>query len=108
MVRSSAKLVTVGHIPREISRHVYFFLKEESGNLEGFIFSGKCRPSPILVGELEITLMLSFKSPRYFTHQKIKKLFAQLFSWDFEAKNADEAKFKTNNEDSEVVKPKKL
>ena len=75
--------------------------------MEGFIFSGKYRPSPILTGRLEINLMLSFKSPRYFTHQKIKKFLAQLFSWDFEAKNDNEAKFKTNNEDSEVVKPKK-
>ena len=28
---------TVGHIPREISKHVFFFLKEENGRIEGTV-----------------------------------------------------------------------
>ena len=60
--------------------------------------------------------MLSFESPRYLTHQKIKNFLAQLYSWDFDAKNDDPTEVQNEeaieiiieeNEDSEVVKPKK-
>ena len=60
MVRNSTKLVTVGHIPREISKHVYFFLKEKGGIKKGFVFFTKYGFSPIPAGGLEIPLMLSF------------------------------------------------
>ena len=33
-VRNPGKLATLGHIPREISRHAYFFLKEEGRKVE--------------------------------------------------------------------------
>ena len=80
IVGNPVKLATAGHIPREISRHVYFFLKEEGGKVEGFVYSTKYRPSPIPAGGLEIPLMLSFKSPRYLAHQKMKNFLAQLYS----------------------------
>ena len=35
LVGQPPQLKTVGHIPREISRHVFFFLKEENGRIEG-------------------------------------------------------------------------
>ena len=38
------QIKTVGHIPREISRHVYFFLKEENGNIDGTVKSLEYRP----------------------------------------------------------------
>ena len=31
----SGKLGTVGHIPREVSRHTYFYIKEEGGRTDG-------------------------------------------------------------------------
>ena len=65
MVQNPAKLATIGHITRGILRHVYFFLKEEGGKVEGFVFSTKHRPSPIPAGGLEIPLLLRFKNPRY-------------------------------------------
>ena len=37
---------TVGHIPREISRHVYYFIKTEDGFANGSVISIKYRPSP--------------------------------------------------------------
>ena len=61
IVRYPAKLATVGHIPWEISRRVYFSPKEEGGKVESFVFSIKYRASPILAGGLEIPLTLSFK-----------------------------------------------
>ena len=65
LVRS---IVTVGHILREISRHCYFFLKEEGGEINGNVFSTTHQPSPIPYGGLEIPLVLRFQSPKYVTN----------------------------------------
>ena len=56
---------TVEHIPREISRHIYFFLGDENGHIDGTVKSIDYRPSPIPAGGLEIPLTLSFKSLHY-------------------------------------------
>ena len=54
---------TVGHIPREISRYVYFFIKEENGNVSGTLKSLKYKPpSPIPSGGLEVPLLLKFSA----------------------------------------------
>ena len=53
-------LITVGHIPREISRHVHFFIKTEGGKVIGHVKSLTYRPSPIPSGGLEIPLQLTF------------------------------------------------
>ena len=47
--------VVVGHIPREISRAIWFFL-EKGGTVTGKVFEERCRPSPIPKGGLEILL----------------------------------------------------
>ena len=122
MVVNPEKLSTVGHIPREISRHVYYFLKEIGRKVDGHVFFTQYRPSPIPAGGLEIPLLLNFKSPRYITHQKMKDFLSKLYSWDFEGRadtededdeeNDDEINFvieEGNDEDesSEVIKPKK-
>ena len=39
MVYISQQLKTVEHVPREISRHAFFFLKEENGKVDGFAIS---------------------------------------------------------------------
>ena len=38
---------TVGHIPREISRYIYFFIKEENGKVFEILKLLKCKASPI-------------------------------------------------------------
>ena len=53
---------TVGHIPREISRYIYFFIKEENGNVSGTLKSLKYKPSPIPSGGLEVLLLLKFSA----------------------------------------------
>lgn len=78
MVGSPDMLKTVGHIPREISRHTYFFLKEEGGTIDGIV---QYRPSPIPAGGLEIPLLLTFKSRRYITHTKMKEFVTTLYSY---------------------------
>ena len=47
--------VTVGHIPRELSRYVYFFL-HEGGSVTGTVASINPRVSPIPEGGLEIPI----------------------------------------------------
>ena len=115
MVRDPGKLATLGHVPMDISRYVYFFLEEETGKWR-ILFSPHNRPSQIPAGRLEIPLMLSFKSPWYFTHQKMKNVLVQLYFWNFETENDDETEVQgkevteiiiKEDEDSEVVKPKK-
>ena len=56
-------LITAGHIPREISRHLHFFIKTEDGKVIviGHVKSLTYRPSPIPSGGLEIPLELTFK-----------------------------------------------
>ena len=39
MVDILPQLKTVGHVPREISRHIFFFLKEGNGKADGFVYS---------------------------------------------------------------------
>ena len=53
---------TDGHIPHEISRYVYFFIKEGGGRVYGKLKSLKYNFSPILSGGLEVPLLLKFES----------------------------------------------
>ena len=71
MVGRPQQLKTVGHITREISRLVYFFLTEENGQIDGTVHSVNYRPSPIPAGGFEIPLILNFKS-HYITHIKMQ------------------------------------
>ena len=75
-IKSGESVVTIGHIPREISRHCFFFLKKEGGKNNGNVFSTTYRTSTILSGDSP-----GFASSRYVTHCKIKK-FAQTI-YDF-------------------------
>ena len=72
MVDIPLRLKTVGHVPKEISRHIFFFSKEENGKVDGFVYSTQYQPSPIPAGRLEIPLKITFKSPNFITHQKMK------------------------------------
>ena len=74
----SGKLETVGHILREVSRDTYFYIKEEGGRIDCSDLSTRYRPSPIPSGELEILLKMTFRRPRYITHQKMKGFMTKL------------------------------
>ena len=78
----SGKLETLGHIQREVSRHTCFYIKEEVGRINGSVFSKHYRPSPNPSGGLEIPLMMTFRSPRYITHQKMKDFMTKLYCYD--------------------------
>ena len=89
---------TVGHFPREISRHIYFFLKDEHGHTDGTVKSIDYRPSPILDGGLEIPLTLNFKFPRYITHTKMKEVMSTLYSLDYNGNKDERGKSSSDKE----------
>ena len=90
--------VTVGHIPREISRFVYFFLHEQ-GAIFGTVVDTEPRISPIPEGGLEIKLFLNFTHPVERILNRMKELVVkqlsrledtfQLSSGDEEDENED-------------------
>ena len=62
--------VTVGHIPREISRYVYYFLR--SGAVSGTVADTQYKPSPIPAGGLKVPLWLRFTHPKMWTIDQLK------------------------------------
>ena len=58
-----------GHIPREILRYIYFFIKQEGDRVHGKLKSLKCKPSPIPSGGLEVPLLLFFRFRRRFSRK---------------------------------------
>ena len=104
-------------MPREILKHIFFFLKEENGNVDGFVCSLQYQPSRIPAGGLEIPLKLTFKTPSFKAHQKSKVFLTNLYLYNYEGKaetdedDDTEFHFKIANkdldddkeEDSEVV-----
>ena len=86
----------VGHIPRESSRHCYFFLKEEGGEINGNVFRTTYRPLPIPSGGLEIPLVLGFQSTKYVTQFKNKKFVQTLYDYRYTG-----TKFDSSDEEPE-------
>lgn len=88
--------VTVGHIPRELSRFVHYFL-HEGGVVTGIVASTEHRVSPIPEGGLEIPIQMTFshKSKRIankmktFVDNQIVKM-AETFRMDDEENNDEE------------------
>ena len=83
------KLETVGHILREVSRHVFLLIGEEGGRIDDFVLQTRCSHSPIPGGGLKITLILTFRSLRYNTHQKIKYIMSKVYCDDHEPDNVE-------------------
>ena len=74
---------TVGHIPREISRHVYYFIAAEGGSISGTVMSTDYRHSPIPSGGLEIPLKLQFSANSKEVYQKMKWFVEKLYNYEF-------------------------
>ena len=81
---------TVGHIPREISRHTYFFLTEEGGQVCGTVMSVVYRSSPIPGGGLEIPLNLTFKCNEATTVIKMKNFVREMYDYNYLEKMDDD------------------
>ena len=74
---------TVGHIPREISRYVYFFIKQESGNVSGTLKSLKYKPSPIPSGGLEVPLLLKFSARDKWVVDTMEEFVLNFYSYEY-------------------------
>ena len=61
----------------------YLLLQEGEGErIDTSVLSTRYRPSPIPSGGIEIPLMMTFRSPRYITHQKMKDFMTKLYCYD--------------------------
>ena len=92
-------LVTVAHIPREISRFAYFFLHEQ-GAISGTAVDTEPRISPIPEGGLEIRFLLNFTHPvERLLHRMEELVVKQLSRLEdtFQLSSGDE---KDENEDN--------
>ena len=81
--RSFNSLITVEHIPREISRHVHFFIKTEGGKVIGHVKSLTYRPSPIPSGGLEIPLQLTFTCDDKLNLDLMNGFVKSLYDWNY-------------------------
>ena len=74
--------ITVGHIPREISRHSYF-MKEE-GEISGHLVSTNYKPSPIPAGGLEVPLLLTLYVKNEQIFEKMKEFVTTLYDYEYD------------------------
>ena len=72
---------TMGHIPREISRYIYFFIKDENGKVfDTFV---KYKVSPIPSGGLEVSLPLSFSCKERWVINTIEMFVEEFYSFEY-------------------------
>ena len=73
--------ITVGHVPMELSRFIWFFI-DLGGNVTGRVIDIKPRRSPIPSAGLEIKLMLTFSG----TNQEIMnkmRTFIRCYEYEY-------------------------
>ena len=90
---------TVGHIPREISRYVYFFIKQEGGKVYGRLKSLKYKASPIPSGGLEVPLLLKFKCDEKWVLDAMEEFVNNFYLYDFAGNLVDD---KDEDDESEI------
>ena len=73
----------ISHVPKEISRYVYFFIKKENWKITGNIKLLNYKSSPIPSGGLEIPLQLTFSCPVEWVRDKMKDFIDDFYSYDF-------------------------
>ena len=76
-------LINVGHTPREISRHVHFFIKTEGAKIIGHVKSLTYRPSTTPPRGLEIPLQLTFTCDDKLTLDLMNGLVKSLYDWNY-------------------------
>ena len=99
---------TVGHVPREISRYIYFFIKKENGKITGNVKSLNYRPSAIPSGGLDIPLQLTFSCPMEWVRDKMKDFIDNFYTYDFTGilhndKSSDDSDIEIDLESVDVV-----
>ena len=89
-------LITVGHIPHEISRHVNSFIKTEGGKVIGHAKSLTYRMSTRPSGVLEIPLQFTFTCDDKLTLDLMNGFMKRLYDWNYTGLVQD-----NNNEDDD-------
>ena len=69
-----------------ILKVIFYFLKEENRKVDGFEYSTQYQLFPIPGWGLEIPPKLTFESPNFITHRKMKGFMTNLYSYDYKAK----------------------
>ena len=95
-------MVTVGHVPLEISRLCFYFLQDEGSVISGKVVDTRPRRSSISSAGLEVKLMLKF-SGRAGTVDVMKQQIRQKYSWDYTGAPADQLQ-----ESITIPRPKKM
>ena len=75
--------MTVGHNPREVWRHVHFFIKTEGGKVNGHVKSLTFKPSTIPSGGLEIPLQSTFSFGQRETLNIMNIFVNSLYDWNY-------------------------
>ena len=86
--------MTVGQIPREISRHCFYFI-QEGGSISGQLLSTNWKVSPIPAGGLEVPLLLTFLliEDRIFSLMKdfVKNVYDYNYTAEHKSKDDEES-----------------
>ena len=82
-----AQLVTVGHVPLEVSKLCYYFMRH-NGEISGVVEDSRHRRSPIPSGGLEVNLKLTFKDLGDIVY-KMKKLIREAYTWEYTGEQPD-------------------
>ena len=88
------------HIPREISRHVYYFIKTEGAFVNGSVISTKYCPSPVPSGGLKIPLLLNFLCPKQKAFEKMKNFVDSFDDCDYSGVNDEQS---SDEEEATIV-----
>ena len=96
--------ITVGHIPRKIPCHCYFFLKKGC-EISGYLVSTNYKPSPIPAGGLEVPLLLTFSVKNEQIFEQMKEFVTTLYDYEYTGMKEDESENEDSDDDN-VIKVK--
>ena len=94
-------LLTVGHIPSEISWHVHYFIETKDGKFICHVKSLTYRPSSIPSEGLEIPLQLTFTCDDKLTLDLMNGLVKSLYDWNYTGLVQDNNDEDDDEEDSD-------
>ena len=92
--------MTVGHIPREISCHCFYFIQEH-GSISGQLLSTNYKVSLIPAGGLEVLLLLTFSVIEDMIFSLMKDFVKNLYDYNYtgEHKSKDDEE---SDDDDEI------
>ena len=95
---------SVAHVPREISRYIYFFTKKGNGKITGNLKSLNYKPSPFPSGGLETPLQVTFSCLVEWVRDKMKNFNDDFYSYNSTGiLHNDDSDFEIDLENVDVV-----